>query len=78
MGWETVGIRTALCVAGMIRGELMARTFDQGNWKEIVFQYLFETFSNRTAKPQSPQSPPLFLKKFFAIFAVKKSHYEVK
>ena len=58
MGWETVGIRTALCVAGMIRGELMARTFDQGNWKEIVFQYLFETFSNHTAKPQSPQSPP--------------------
>ena len=36
MGWETVGIWIAICVAGTIRGGLMARKFKQGKWKEIV------------------------------------------
>lgn len=36
LGWETVGIWVAICVAGMIRGGLMARKFQQGKWKEIV------------------------------------------
>ena len=36
MCWEMVGIWTAICVAGMMRGGLMARKFKQGNGKEIV------------------------------------------
>jgi len=36
IGWETIGIWTAISIAGMVRGGLMARKFQQGKWKEIV------------------------------------------